>query len=182
MISLAEVPCTEDRSGQLWDLSDFFRGLASEITIRTSWAKPQSKSTQTSRHYLPNSSRSYCDRYVAEVHANVRCGIDLELLDAQNPNWSIDSKLFERAMLAPGELELIKSCWVGTQECLPTIIWSSKEALAKALGNAQNYSPTQLLSPITWCADRIPNWIAQHLEILTEDDRRLILWVVAEKL
>ncbi len=183
MILLSDLPYVDDHKGRLWDLSNLFIGIAPVVTIRHKADNSRSiePTTIAAKEEYSNTSRSYSGRYVVETFSQSRCGIDLETLKPAEANWSIHSPLFELAMLAPGEKELIEASDFCQHENLPTVIWASKEALAKALGDAKNYEPTQLRSPITWAAEPSPNWSAQHREFLTEDGQRLILWLVAEK-
>ena len=44
-------------------------------------------------------------------------------------------------------------------------LWSSKEALAKGLGDAVRYDPRRLESPIRWPDGRAGAWRAEQLEI-----------------
>lgn len=46
-----------------------------------------------------------------------------------------------------------------------TSLWSSKEALAKGLGNALAYDPRRLDSPLVWRAGRAGAWRAMALPV-----------------
>ena len=182
MISLEDLPHVDDHKGRIWDLSGFFKANSPVVSLRhkADNARSAEPITINTKELFSHTSRSYSGRYVAEVFARSRCGIDLETLKPAETNWSIDSPLFEMAMLAPGEKQLIKESVLCDHENLPTLIWASKEALAKALGDAKNYEPTRLLSPITWALEPKPNWSAEHQEFLTHDEKRLIVWLVVE--
>jgi 4'-phosphopantetheinyl transferase EntD len=50
----------------------------------------------------------------------------------------------------------------------PTALWSSKEALAKALGDATQYDPRRLDSPIRWPEGRSGPWRGVALPVSPE--------------
>ncbi len=54
-----------------------------------------------------------------------------------------------------------------------TSLWSSKEALAKALGDALAYDPRRLRSPVSWPDGIAGPWRAKELELAGEQ----VAWV-----
>ena len=46
-----------------------------------------------------------------------------------------------------------------------TSLWCSKEALAKALGDARRYEPSRIDSPIIWSRDPARTWQATELAV-----------------
>mgnify|MGYP000036955442 FL=1 len=183
MISLNSIAYIDDAKGRIWDISAWFHNSDSMVTIRHKSANtrsPEPVIPPTKEEYEYR-SRSYSGKYVVEVFSTTRCGIDMEAVKPAEANWSIQSPLFERAMLAPGEKELILATEYSKHSNLSTLIWASKEALAKALGDATNYEPTQLISPLAWYAKPHDAWAAEHQEFVTENGQRLIIWLVTEK-
>jgi hypothetical protein len=87
-------------------------------------------------------SRSYRDPYAVVAGWSARVGVDLERLDA-----GLD-RGFGEAIATPDE-----RCRFGAQLDDPaflTVLWSAKEALAKCLGDAVDYDPRRLDSPLLW--------------------------------
>lgn len=57
-----------------------------------------------------------------------------------------------------------------------TSLWSSKEALAKALGDALAYDPRRLEAPVAWPDGRSGAWRARALELAQEDYVGWVCW------
>jgi hypothetical protein len=53
----------------------------------------------------------------------------------------------------------------GASAELVTALWSSKEALAKALGDAGDYDPRRLGSPMFWTGGAAGRWRTRRLAV-----------------
>lgn len=172
MIQLAEMAFEVSALGRSWDLTEHFAELSSSVRL---YEMPFKASPPSDHGCI---SRSYSGKYAAEIYSDSPCGIDIEIPSKTQPDWSIDSPTFQMAILAPNESALITNSEFRRDPDLETLIWASKEALAKTLGNAQNYQPNQIMSPITWSTRPVANMRAQFLECFTERNERLIIWAV----
>jgi hypothetical protein len=101
------------------------------------------------------SSRSY--RYpfaLVAVHED-RVGVDIERTTSWEPQMI-------RSILTPGECEPHTS---PSKDEWATSVWSSKEAMAKALGNPMDYDPRRLESPLLWPPGGAGRWQASTLPV-----------------
>jgi len=184
MIELETLRNIASSMGRSWNISEYFPELNGRVTL---FERSDFNETTKIKGGVPKSrppeslSRSHSGRFTIEVVSNQRCGIDLEIANEIDPEWSFDSESFELAILAPGEKGLIMSSSMSSAKDLATLIWVSKEALAKALGDATNYEPNKIYSPICWEATRPNNWQAVHIDFSTSKSERLIVWLVAER-
>jgi hypothetical protein len=104
-----------------------------EATLRT-WAR-ELGATQG-----PGSvSRSYCHPYALVACNAGPVGVDIEQFSACPAD-------FGRSICTPAELA--SGRWNTGRDVVS--LWSSKEALAKALGDALDYDPRRLGSPAEW--------------------------------
>lgn len=99
------------------------------------------------------SSRSYRFPFAVVALSDTPVGVDIERVTAWNP-----AQL--RSILTPTE---------GQRRPPPdnrwaTALWSSKEALAKGLGQPLGYDPRRLESPVTWQQGQAGRWSARSLE------------------
>lgn len=93
-------------------------------------------------------SRSYRFPFAVLAWHNQPVGVDIERIEACPPE-------FAASISTPAELAL------GTASDEETIsLWCSKEALAKALGDALDYDPRRLESPVAWPEGRAGPWRA----------------------
>ena len=86
-----------------------------------------------------HTSRSYAFPYAVVAWHSDRIGVDIERV------VPCDER-FARSTCTPAEVEAApcRSAWQIIS------LWSSKEALAKALGDALSYDPRRLESPMFW--------------------------------
>jgi hypothetical protein len=84
-------------------------------------------------------SRSYCHPYALVGWHTEPIGVDVERVVACSPE-------FARSISTPGERASAR--WNTDHDIVS--LWSSKEALSKALGNALDYDPRRLESPAGW--------------------------------
>jgi 4'-phosphopantetheinyl transferase superfamily len=95
-------------------------------------------------------SRSYCHPLALVAGADRPLGVDIEQVSSWRPSQV-------RGLLTPEELEggpLDDPFWA-------TSLWSSKEALAKGLGDALDYDPRRVGAPSLWPNGRAGRWQAQ---------------------
>jgi phosphopantetheinyl transferase len=86
-------------------------------------------------------------------------GVDLERLDQVN-------RAFCESIATPQERAALESGDAGTDLTAWAIdLWSSKEALAKALGDAVAYAPGRLQAPAGWPQLRAGAWRAERLTV-----------------
>ena len=108
-------------------------------------------------------SRSYCHPYAVLATHRAPTGVDIERLGADDP------ALLE-SIATPQELRHDACAAAGGV----TSLWSSKEALAKALGDARDYDPRRLDSPALWVDGRSGPWCARRHELVAG----YVTWVV----
>jgi len=100
-------------------------------------------------------SRSYAFPYAMVAWHDAAVGVDIERIEPC-------SIAFAELVCTPSE-----RAHVGADRALDdhlTSLWSSKEALAKALGDALRYEPSRLGSPMYWPDRRAGAWRAASLE------------------
>jgi 4'-phosphopantetheinyl transferase superfamily protein len=97
-------------------------------------------------------SRSYCFPYALVGWHSEPIGVDIERI------VTCDEK-FGRSICTPQELA--EAPWGSAEEIVS--LWSSKEALAKALGDALRYDPRRLQSPRAWPDGASGPWRARML-------------------
>jgi phosphopantetheinyl transferase len=111
-----------------------------------------------------HASRSYRYPYaLVSWHAHP-VGIDIERIEPCDP-------AFAASICTPAET--IKWSSLSDPHEYFIAMWSSKEALAKALGNALDYDPRRLQAPMLWPHGRAGVWRAADLH--TPDDH--VAWV-----
>jgi hypothetical protein len=94
-------------------------------------------------------SRSYRHPYALIVLHDTPVGIDIERIEICEP-------AFARSICTPGEAH--DSGSVAHRDRYFTSMWSSKEALAKALGDPLSYDPRRLDAPMHWPGGRAGAW------------------------
>ena len=101
-------------------------------------------------------TRSYRYPYALIAWHSDRVGIDIERVEACDPS-------FARSICTPEE-QIDWAALADPDQHLSSL-WSSKEALAKALGDAVSYDPRRLASPIFWSDGRAGCWRASELAV-----------------
>jgi phosphopantetheinyl transferase len=99
-------------------------------------------------------SRSYCFPYALVAWHGDRVGVDIERIAACDER-------FARSICTPAETELAP--WRSDEEIVS--LWSGKEALAKALGDALRYDPRRLDSPTGWAGGASGPWRARRVPV-----------------
>ena len=92
-------------------------------------------------------SRSYCHRYALLGWHSGPIGVDIERM-CQCPEE------FAQAICTPAEQA--SGRWATDRDLVS--LWSSKEALSKALGDALDYDPRRLESPASWPGGVCGGW------------------------
>jgi len=100
-------------------------------------------------------SRSYRFPYALVAWHTAAVGVDIERLDS---TLGAD---FANVICTPQERATLAT--EGADHRLLSSLWSSKEALSKALGDALEYDPSRLESPMTWPQLRSGRWRAAEL-------------------
>lgn len=108
------------------------------------------------RSGAPFRSRSYCHPYALIAWHSCEVGVDIERVQRCEP-------AFARSICTPEE---IARDWSAVEDPDTHFIsmWSSKEAVAKALGDALSYDPRRLPAPLLWPEGRAGAWRAVGLE------------------
>jgi hypothetical protein len=111
-----------------------------------SWAREESAATGA-----PHVSRSYRYPYCMMAWHTEPVGVDIERIGPVDAGFvaSISAPAERRAPAPAGE-----------DDEYATALWCSKEALAKALGDALRYDPRRLESPLGWPDGRAGPWRA----------------------
>ena len=136
------------------------------VDVLRTWARSQR--TPDSETFV---TRSYCYPYALVAWHTLPVGIDIERVEWRSTSFADSiSTPSERARSHPA------SSYVGTferrasdegsprdRDRYATSLWSSKEALAKALGDPLHYDPRRLESPIAWPEGRCGPWRASEL-------------------
>jgi phosphopantetheinyl transferase len=99
-------------------------------------------------------SRSYCFPYALVAWHGDRIGVDIERIVACDEQ-------FARSICTPAEEE--RAPWRSDREIVS--LWSGKEALAKALGDALRYDPQRLDSPAAWEGGASGPWRASPVPV-----------------
>lgn len=101
----------------------------------------------------PHASRSYRYPYALLAWHEHRVGVDIERVEPLDPD-------FVESICTPSERRRLRG---GSDARHVTSLWCSKEALAKALGDAVDYDPRRLDSPLAWPDGRSGAWRAREL-------------------
>jgi phosphopantetheinyl transferase (holo-ACP synthase) len=111
-------------------------------------------------------TRSYCYPYALVGWHDEPIGIDIEKIGPCDP-------AFADLICTPDE----RSDAMGStdQDRYLTSLWSSKEALSKALGDPLRYEPSRLESPVRWRDRRSGPWRATQL-IVAPDHVAWLCW------
>jgi len=112
----------------------------------------------------PHISRSYCGSLGLVAWGATPLGVDLERVqetDAGVPAPTCTTE-FAASICTPQELARFGGRLDEARFAIS--LWSSKEALAKALGNPVAYDPRRLESPLGWRDGVSGRWRAQQLE------------------
>jgi 4'-phosphopantetheinyl transferase superfamily len=108
---------------------------------------------QTVVHGVPHTSRSYRHPFALVAWHSGPVGVDIERVDQFDEEFLASICTPSERVVAPGP-----DC-----DSYLTSLWCSKEALAKALGDAVRYDPRRLGSPMFWPEGRSGPWRAVRL-------------------
>ena len=119
----------------------------------------------------PFVSRSYAPPLALIAWHTKPIGVDLERVGASD-------RAFAESICTPTELRLFADSLDDAR--FVTSLWSSKEALAKALGDALAYDPRRLQSPLGWSDGRAGSWSASELHVASGHVAWLV-WSLEER-
>ncbi len=100
-------------------------------------------------------SRSYRFPYALVACHTASVGVDIERIEPLEPEFLASISTPEEIRTHPS----VPDCGYAAS------LWSSKEALAKALGNAVDYDPRRLGSPVYWPQEGSGPWRALSLPV-----------------
>jgi hypothetical protein len=120
----------------------------------------------TARCEVPFASRAYCFPLALVATHQLRVGTDIERVDRLT---AFDAP----AILSPAE----RARYLELTDEQVGAIWSGKEALAKALGDALDYEPRRLESPWFWREGRSGRFSAKSFSV----NATCCAWVVWER-
>jgi 4'-phosphopantetheinyl transferase superfamily len=101
-------------------------------------------------------ARSYRYPYGLVAWHDEPVGIDIERVEECDDAF---------ADLICTPIERLRAASAADRDSYLTSLWSSKEALSKALGDALRYEPSRLESPLHWPDGRSGPWRATALEV-----------------
>jgi 4'-phosphopantetheinyl transferase superfamily protein len=101
-------------------------------------------------------SRSYRDPYALLAWHDARVGVDIERVEPCSED-------FARLICAPEER--MAATQAADRDRFLTDLWSGKEALAKALGDALDHEPARLPSPLLWRGGSAGRWRARRVPV-----------------
>jgi 4'-phosphopantetheinyl transferase superfamily len=104
-------------------------------------------------------ARSYSYPFALVAWHDGRVGVDLERIEPCDD-------AFARFACTPSELGDLAHTL--ERDLYVTTLWCSKEALAKALGDAVNYDPSRLEAPSRWPGGQSGPWYAQSLWVAAQ--------------
>jgi hypothetical protein len=106
----------------------------------------------------PFASRSYCFPFALVAAHSAAVGVDIERVEPCDP-------AFADSIRTPAELSSAGASQAEDPNRYFTSLWSSKEALSKALGDALAYDPRRLEGPGAWPDGRSGPWRATPLDV-----------------
>lgn len=112
-------------------------------------------------------SRSYREPFALVAWHQARVGVDIERIEGFD-------RAFAESICTPAELGRVRQRLVDDE--FVASLWSSKEALAKALGDAVAHDPRRLDSPVGWADGRAGRWCAQRLEAVPPGHVAWLVW------
>jgi hypothetical protein len=101
-------------------------------------------------------SRSYCYPYALVAWHTEPVGVDIERIEPFD-------HAFANSICTPSKRRMLS--YESRPDGFLTSLWSSKKALAKALGDARRYDPRRLDSPVFWPEGRAGPWRAVLLPV-----------------
>ena len=116
----------------------------------------ESARTSAASSQAAHTSRSYRYPYALVASHSEPVGVDIERIEPFD-------QAFLESILTPSERRAGVSD--ANPDRLTASLWSSKEALSKALGDAVRYDPRRLDSPVFWPDARSGPWRAASLPV-----------------
>ncbi|MBV9212847.1 MAG: 4'-phosphopantetheinyl transferase superfamily protein [Actinobacteria bacterium] len=103
-------------------------------------------------------ARSYRHPYAVVAWHPEPLGVDIERIEPCEPG-------FAEAICTQRERAAAAALAGDKRDSFLISLWSSKEALSKALGDALDYDPRRLEGPLGWPQGRSGRWRAEQLEL-----------------
>lgn len=132
-------------------------------------------------------SRSYCGNISLAAGWSSRVGVDISRTTPTNVKHFCEHlEDFLDVTATPNEREMLASLAVEDVPSAALDLWGAKEALTKALGNALDYNPAQISSPLMWSGGCQGSWYARRISLpeeIVESDAQhgvFIGWIVFE--
>ncbi len=110
----------------------------------------------TAQARVAHVSRSYRYPYALVACHSEFVGVDIERVQPLDP-------VFLASIQTPSERRMVIAAEGPDRDAAVASLWSGKEALAKALGDALSYDPRRLESPVRWPEGRCGRWRAEAL-------------------
>jgi phosphopantetheinyl transferase len=104
----------------------------------------------------PHTSRSYRYPYALVAWHTTQVGVDIERIEPFDAEFLASISTPAERNIAPDEAD---------PPAFVSSLWCSKEALAKALGDALAYDPRRLDSPMFWPDGQAGGWRASALPV-----------------
>jgi 4'-phosphopantetheinyl transferase EntD len=118
----------------------------------------------------PHACRSYRFPYALVAWHDAPVGVDLERVEPCDD-------AFARLTCTPAERAAVSAHAPGTtRDAFLTSLWSGKEAMAKALGDALRYEPSRLEAPLRWPAGRAGRWHARAVDAVPAGHVGWLVW------
>ena len=155
--TVLDVP---DEFAQPHDVRPLIAHLVDEDHDRLRW-----RARRACDERWPHWSRSYSGDHAVIAGWRGRVGVDVETLDRPlEPTWSLLDEGFRSSMMTAQERELDLAVDGPSARHAAVSLWSSKEALAKALGTPLEWDPARLGGPALWPSHEVGRWRARFLD------------------
>lgn len=112
---------------------------------------------ETTEACAAHRSRSYRYPYALIAWHNEAVGVDIERIEPFDAAFLESIRTPSEQRIGPDE---------GARDQYVTSLWCSKQALAKALGDARRYEPRRLDSPLLWRNGQSGPWRAAELTLI----------------
>lgn len=128
----------------------------------------------------PTWSRSYAVGVAVVAGWVARVGVDVEWVEADGEHKWPRKDIAAGVLLTASETSAFDDA--EARGCAPTLtdVWSSKEALAKALGSPIDYDPARLDAPALWPGESLGRWRSRRIAHRVEGKGELAVWIVYE--
>jgi phosphopantetheinyl transferase len=119
----------------------------------------------------PHVTRSYRYPYALVAWHGARVGIDIERIEPYDA-------AFAQSICMPSET--VDWASASNRDEYLSSMWSSKEAIAKALGDALSYDPRRLEAPMLWTGGQAGAWRSAQLPVVKDHVAWICWWARGE--